>query len=245
MIGTVEALGVFLLAVLPGFVARRAFEYGRPPFRSRGALQELGVMVAWSLLGWVVLYLWRGEELLPQVLDGLAGVAERIDAFAELVILAIAIGLALGLLARLATAGVRAYASRDEPGSLVSQVRSRGAWETVWARAGRGLGHALEARSLPPQAWDRLFTRLANERKPVLCRVRLGDGEEILGVLARDGFADWKEDGGDLLLFPEVISREGRLRPVPGSRGVFVPRDQIAVLSVVDLPAPLSSNDDG
>lgn len=244
MIGTIEALGVFLLAVLPGFVTVQIYSSGQPSIREAGALHELGTTIGWSLAGWVILYGWLGQDLLPKVLDRESEIGDRLDAFGELAVLAIAIGILLGLSARLLAAGLRAYAAREERASLVQQIRREGLLHALWFRSSRRLLNELRTRTLPIRAWDRLFARLSKLENPVMCRIRLCDGSEVLGVLARDAYADWTADGGDLLLAPEVgiDPSTHKLVPLPGSRGVFVPRDQIAVLSVAEMPSePLSS----
>ena len=249
MIGTVESLGVFLLAILPGFVAQRAYRIGRPSIRATGTLQELGVMLGWSVLGWLALYYLGGRSLLATLLDGSATLTSRLDAFGELTAIAIAIGFGLGLLARAGLVALRAYATREDPGSFARQARSKGVVEAAWARVRLFADQELLVRSLPARAWDRLLARLSKRGTQVLCQIRLRDGHgEVLGVFAREAFLDWKEDGGDVLLVPQVVREQktGKLRPVPRSRGVFVPGDQIATLSVVELPPEaLSSVDDG
>jgi hypothetical protein len=237
MIGTVEALGVFLVAVLPGFVGLRVYGLGRPPLHDRGALHELGVAVAWSLLGWAALFWWRGRDLLPVVLDGERSVGRRLDAFAELVALAILIGAALALIARSTSALIHIWVSRDDPTGLLAALRKQGVVKGLRARTRARLSHEIETRSVPGAAWDRLLARLNNQREPVVCRVVTSDGREVLGILADEGYADWSADGRGLLLMPEVVrDQAGRLQPVPASRGVYVAGEQITTLSAVAIP---------
>jgi hypothetical protein len=97
---------------------------------------------------------------------------------------------------------------------------------------------ALQRRAVPDAAWDQLLTRLSNEQEPVICRVTTRSGTVVLGVLAATGLADWEAEGRGLLLHPEVVRDDaGQLRPLPASRGVVVPGDEIAVLSVIGFPA--------
>jgi hypothetical protein len=248
VIGTIEALGVFLLAVLPGFVGIRLYGLGRPPLRVRGVLQEIATTLSWSLAGWVVLYLWRGQELLPTVLAAKDDpVTNRIDAFAELVALAVAIGVALAIVARIAAAGLHLYVTRGDPSSLVAQSEQHGLWRALGDRVGQRLRHELRNSSVPGAAWDRLLARLNNRRETVLCRVKTSDGQEVLGVLADEAYADWGADGRDLLLMPEVVrDANGNLCALQASRGVFVAGGQISSLSVVRLPdGALPLPDDG
>ncbi len=225
MIGSIEALGVFLLAVLPGIVGLRVSVAGRAPRRVRSPLGELGTAMTVSLVGWSLLYLWRGDVLLSVVL-GASGrpVAERLDAFAELVGLALTIGMGLGAsLCALGALG-RLYVFREVPGSLTGDLRERGVRAGLWNRLVMRLSGELRRRVLPASAWDRLLIRLKNRREIVLCRVATRTGEEVFGLVAQDGFADWKADGCDLLLAPELVRRQGgRLVPVPRSKGVFIP----------------------
>lgn len=245
MIGTIEALGVFLLAVLPGFVGLRLYGLGRPPLRLRGALQEVGTAITWSLAGWIILFLWRGDELLPIVLSSTSPIAERTDAFAELAVLAMAIGLGLAAAARMVAAGVHAYVARDDPESLVMQSKSQGVIRACSRRAARRFTHELGNSSVPGAAWDRMLARLNNRREAVVCRVMTCDGREILGVLADEAYADWGADGRDLLLMPEVVvNRHGQLQALPTSRGVFIAGGQITSLSVVRLPPEALPLDD-
>jgi hypothetical protein len=230
MIGTIEALGVFLLAILPGFVGLRIFQYARPPLRIRGTLDEIGATTLVSFIAWTGLYLWRGDDLLPVVLDGDGpAVAQRLDAFAELVALSIVIGCALGILGRLAVTA----AGRAARASVAADDTS----ESTWASRRRRLINALQKRILPASAWDRLLARLVNHGEAVVCRVTRTDGTEVFGTIAKEGYLDWDADGRDLLLKPELVRNgKGTLEPVAGSLGIFVPGDHVASLSVVSYP---------
>ena len=249
MIGTIEALGVFLLAILPGFLGLRVYGYGRPPLRLRGALGELGATVVASAAGWTVLYLWRGEDLLPIVLgEPERSTEDRLDAFAELAVLSILIGLALGLVVRIGSSIFRATLLRRlQLDALQPVPGTKRRIRDLPQRVRDGLSREIRSRSLPASAWDRLLTRLANRGEAVICRVKTRSGAEVLGVLARDGYLDWEADGRGLLFDLEVTrDAEGTLRPLPDSRGVYVPGEEIAVLSVVKAPdAALPSTDDG
>jgi hypothetical protein len=240
VIGTVEALGVFLLAILPGFLVLRVYRWGQPPLQLRGPLGELGMTVVASASAWTILYLWRGQELLPVVLgDPERPAGERLDAFAELAGLSIVLGFALGAAWRLAASFGRwwlAHSLRGGAGGAPSAPR-HGRIRRWRGSIGARLTWALRNHTLPDAAWDRLLTRLANRGEAVICRVTTRSGSVVFGVLADAGFADWEADGRGLLLDPEVATTEtGELSPVPGSRGVFVPGDEIAVLSVVGFP---------
>jgi hypothetical protein len=224
VIGTIEALGVFLLAILPGFIALRVYGWGKPPLQHRGALGELGVTVVASGAAWVLLYLWRGQTLLPVVLgDPRRTAAERLDAFAELAGLSLLLGFALGAISKVVWSAIRRVLlrarSQEQHGALLSALRSR---------------------ALPDAAWDQLLTRLSNRQEPVICRVTTRSGGTVLGVFADTGLADWEAEGRGLLLEPEVVRDDaGQLRPLPASRGVFVPGDEISVLSVIAFPGDL------
>lgn len=233
MIGTVEALGVFLLAVLPGYVGLRCYAFGRAPFRTRGALGDLGAAATMSLAGWALLYLWWGREVLATALSGDTSIASRIDAFAELVGLATLMGLALGATGRLAAACLRGYVLRDTSESLLSELRTGGV-RSIRQRFAARFFHEVIGATRPSAAWDRLFAGLTDRREPALCRVRTRGGEEVLGVMSWDACADWDVDGRGLLLVPEVaVDESGRLNPLLESRGVFIPGDEVATLRVV------------
>lgn len=245
MIGTIEALGVFLLAILPGFLGLRVYGFGKPPLRLRGALGELGATVLFSAVGWTALYLWRGNDLLPIVLDD-AGqtTAQRLDAFAELAGLSIVLGVGLGVVVRAITAGLRVLVvqwlqPKDERAS--GRPLSR-----AWAAAKARVSREMRSRTLPDAAWDRLMTRLANRGRPVILKVTTRSGGEVLGVFAGSGYADWAADGRGLLLDVEVVRDDaGRLRPIATSEGVFVPGDEISIVSVVQGPSePVPSRGD-
>jgi hypothetical protein len=173
---------------------------------------------------WVLLYLWRGQTLLPVVLgDPKRTAADRLDAFAELVGLSILLGFALGAVCKVVWSAIRRVLLRarsEEPdGALLSALRSR---------------------ALPDAAWDQLLTRLSNRQEPVICRVTTRSGGTVLGVFAETGLADWEAEGRGLLLEPEVVRDDaGQLRPLHASRGVFVPGDEISVLSVIAFPGDL------
>ena len=58
-----------------------------------------------------------------------------------------------------------------------------------------------------------------------------------LASLHDPGYADWAADGRGLLLDVEVVRDDsGQLQPIPTSEGVFVPGDEISIVSVVQGP---------
>jgi Family of unknown function (DUF6338) len=234
MIGTIEALGVFMLAIVPGFLALRTYSFARPPFRHRGALGELGATVIVSAIAWTVLYRWRGQDLLPLVLGGQRyPTSDRLDAFAELAGLSVLVGLGLGVAGRALATVLRRLSAK-----VLAQLERRET--TPW------VARQIRARSLPAAAWDRLLTRVANAGKRVVCRIQTRSGHEVLGVLARSGYLDWEADGRGVLFDKEVIRGPAGLEPVNDSQGLFVPGDEISTLSVVLLPeAAVSSDEDG
>lgn len=236
MIGTIEALGVFLLAIVPGFLALRTYGFGRPPLRHRGALGELGATVFASAIAWTGLYLWRGQHLLPIVLgEPGSTTSERLDAFAELAGLSVLVGLALGILSRIGTAVLRGLSVK----ALARLEQAEGAefgQGVLSERIERWIARQIRARSLPAAAWDRLLNRLANRGERVVCRVQTRSGQEVFGVLARSGYLDWEADGRGVLFDKEVIRGASGLQPVSDSQGLFVPGDEISTLSVVVLP---------
>jgi hypothetical protein len=248
VIGTIEALGVFLLAILPGFLALRIYGFGKPPLRLRGTLGELGATVFTSAIGWTILYLWRGKELLVIVFDEEGNtVSERLDAFAELTALSVLVGVAFGMVLRFGGATIHAVAVKISVSLETKEAGHRGPQELARRRRlERWVARQIRARSLPAAAWDRLLTRLVNRGERVVCRVKTRSGEEVLGVLARAGYFDWEADGRGVLFDKEVIRGPNGLEPVHRSRGLFVPGDEISTLSVVVLPgAAVLSEDDG
>jgi Family of unknown function (DUF6338) len=147
--------------------------------------------------------------------------------------LSVVIGVALGVAFRAVSAVFRAriVQPRDPPPDR--PIRPRAAWASAKAR----LVKAARLQTLPSSAWDRLLTRLANRGEPVVCRLRTRDGGEVLGVLGGAGFADWEVDGRGVLLDKEMVhDAEGRLTLLRASRGVYVPGDHIAFVSVLQLP---------
>jgi hypothetical protein len=239
VIGTIEALGVFVLAILPGFVALRVTAFGQPPLRARGLLGELGAAVLTSGIGWTVLYVWRGRDLLPIVLEEQGRTtADRLDAFAELAALSLLIGVGLGVLGRLVVLVFRAMTppvltklDRRNPGEPSSGRPG------LRPRAERWLARQIRERSRPGYAWDRLLSRVASRGERVICRIKTKSGGEVIGVLARRGYLDWEADGRGVLLDKEVRrNAAGQLEPLAASRGLFVPGDEVSSLSVVHLP---------
>lgn len=243
MIGTIEALGVFVLAILPGYLALRVYGYGRPTLQqARSALGELGETVAVSGLSWAFLYLWKGRHLLPVVLgEPKRTTPDRLDAFAELTIRSVVIGLALGLLWRVGAYAVQLFLrwmrNRAEPG----EAQPGFAWLTYVTAP---LSRRLRTRSLPASAWDRLMTQLANDGKPVCCRVTTRSGAVVFGTFGTRGYAELEAGGRSLLLDAEMIpDAENGLRLVDNTQGVFVPGDEISALSIVAMAGEsLSSN---
>lgn len=72
---------------------------------------------------------------------------------------------------------------------------------------------------LADEAWDRLLIKLRKDGCAVLVRVRLRSGGEVFGAFAEQGRADWRGDGGGLLL-----DLEGPLRPLEDCRPCLAPR---------------------
>jgi uncharacterized protein DUF6338 len=204
VVGTLEAVAVFLYAVVPGYVAVRAYEFRRPPLKHRTTLMEPARVVSWSALLWALIW-WLGArgvlvDLLDEAPDGTtAGIAQDLYWMTAGVLGAAAIG---GVLARLV---------RD-------RLETRGALESA------------------DDAWDRLLIQLRRAERAVLLKVRLRSGGEVYGAFAEQGRADWVSDGSGLLMDLEVApDASGVLVDVAGSRGVFVPGEEIAALSVVDV----------
>lgn len=111
-----------------------------------------------------------------------------------------------------------------------------------WTR--RRVKREVRAQTQPAYAWDRLLTRLVEGGEAVVCRVTTRSGGEILGVLA-DGWLDWEVEGRGVLFDREVTRDDaGRLRSVGSSRGVYVPGDEISVMSVIELRSALLSETD-
>lgn len=251
MIGTIEALGVFLLAILPGFLGLRVYRFAKPPLRLRGTLGELGATVFASALGWTALYLWRGQELLPVILSEQGhSTTERLDAFAELTALSVLVGIAFGGVGRLFGSLLRLAAIRvlvrleaKQAYDAAERPRER---QSMRRRIGRWVTKEIRDHTRPSLAWDRLLSRLANQGERVVCRVKTRTGGEVLGVLARAGYLDWEADGRGVLLDKELVrGNDGQIRTVASSQGLFIPGDEISLLSVVSLPeqAVLSEND--
>lgn len=234
MVPTTEALGIFLLAVLPGFVGLRVYGLGRPPRHAHGAFSDVGTAIAWSVATWAVLFTWEGAGGLAAALEDHAEPADRIAALAQLVAEAVAIGICLAVAVRGTGALVRSFAARVIPATPApSQTGSvRGACLAVGTRCLR----VVHDSSAPSRAWDRLLARLVNRQHAILCRVITTDGQEVFGMLADEAHADWSADGQDLLLVPEVVAEPGgRLSFLPGSKGVFVSGERIVCVSAVEF----------
>ena len=201
MVGTLEALTVFVFAVIPGYAAVLAYELRSPPLRSRTALAELARILLASVAVWAVAW-WLGAE--PVIVDLLDSEPEPVDDMTSRVY-------------RLA-GGVMVLALVGGAG----------------ARHGRRLLEHRGRIDAPDKAWDRLLLRLRKDEQAVLLRIRLRSGGDVFGDFAEGGRADWSADGAGLLLDREAIPDEtGRLVFVSGSRGVFVPGDEISSVSVV------------
>ena len=221
-IGTLDALFVFALAVVPGVLAFEAVEFGRPPLRPRNAAARYAFYLVLSVAVWTVAVALLGaEERLVDLieLDG-AEAESLVDVSAPLVgrlLLGTAVvALALrGILAAAAFVGEPAY------------ERLRGSQ----SRPARSLARLLAVGVEANYAWDELLARLRRSRQAQLVQIRLKGGSEIYGLFAEGGLASYEAQGRGLLLDRELVLREGSLTDVPRSTGMFVPADAVASVS--------------
>jgi hypothetical protein len=205
LVGTLEALAVFVWVVIPGYVAVRAYEWRRPPLRHRTALLELARVVTWSALLWAVAW-WCGKDVLVDLLDGRPDQLKSLTQDIYWLTAAVVGGaIAAGLIVR----KVRPLLER---------------------------GGILESTE---EAWDRLLVRLRQDERAVILRIKMRSGGEVYGAFAERGRADWLSDGSGVLLDLEATADEsGMLRDVPDSRGVYVPGEEIASVSVIGIRPP-------
>jgi len=90
------------------------------------------------------------------------------------------------------------------------------------------LGRFLGMRPLPPTAWDYRFGRA----EPLIVRVMLNDGTQLLGYWASDSYASGHPASEDLYL-EGVYELDDELAPVgpqPATAGAWIPRDSIKFL---------------
>src|SRR5918999_183110 len=80
MVGTLEALTVFVFAVIPGYAAVLAYEFRSPPLRSRTSLAELARILLASVAVWALAW-WLGAE--PVIVDLLDSEPEPVNDMAS------------------------------------------------------------------------------------------------------------------------------------------------------------------
>jgi hypothetical protein len=225
-VSTTEALAVFVLAILPGLIARGVIAYGEPPLRTRGTLGEIANALALSLVAWVFVYP-LDRDLLVRVLDSHKSVEQRVESFVQLTIAVVLIALAVGAAGR-----IRRYVLRKLAKSAPSGAR------TKWARVAAAAQESAINQTRPASAWDRLLVQLANDfpDRGFLCVVDTRSGGRRYGLITDSAYLDWQADGRDVLLSLELAPDEtGELQSLSGSRGLFVPGDEISTLAAFEL----------
>lgn len=225
-VSTTEALAVFILALLPGLLARAVIGYGAPSLRSQGTLADLANALALSLLVWAALYPLESDSLV-RVLSDERPVKERLDSFVDLTTAAVLVSLGIGVAGRLRRFGLRWVAKRSPPSK---KTRVAGLARTIHASAVN--------QAQPASGWDRMLVQLTNDypQNGFLCVVDTRSGARRYGLITDLAYLDWQADGRDVLLSLEFVpDATGKLESLQGSRGLFVPGDEVSALAVFEL----------
>lgn len=225
-------IAAFALAAIPGVIVLEILEYGRPRTRERNGARAFAGYLIISLFAWIAAVLFLdGDSRLAAVIDSADESGRRqVDAYIALGWRLLAASVMTGCLLRGLAAGLLHLAFEVEQGKRF-YVSERLSWPGAVARRFIAM----------PFAWDRLLERLRRSSKTQVVHVQFKDGEELYGVLAAEGHADYHADGRGLVLDLELAERDGELVVVPGSSGVFVAAEAVASIAFIESMMTIGS----
>lgn len=227
--GTSQAIVAFALAAVPGLIVLEILEYGRAPLRQRSGARAFALYLFLSFFVWIVAGLLLGASgRLADVIDaGSAQGPQIVNAYIALSWRLAAAAVGIGIAMRLSISLLTRYANR-----AVERKRSGMSPDLSW------LGRLAAAPVSVVFAWDDLLARLRRGKVPQIVHIRFRDGNDVYGVFAGGGRADFQADGRDMVLDAELVETDGRLVQIPGSTGVFVAAEAVASVSFLDYEEP-------
>lgn len=231
MDGTFQALVAFALGAIPGVIVLELVEYSRPRLRERNGPRAFASYLILSL------FVWAGAVIVLQADERLAGLLDAAGKDGRLQVQAY-IALAWRLLLAAVTLGLSVRLFLWIAGLVAFRIegRRRAGMPGVLGR----FGDLVLRTTTFAFAWDRLLERIRRSSTPQIVHVRFRDGQELLGVLAADGSADFQADGDGIVLAAELLRVDGRLEHIPNSNGLFISLSAVASIAFIDL----TSSDD-
>ena len=218
MPGTFQALVVFALFVVPGFLLRAGYLKSRAHGAAQVDLYALAEAVVASLFVLAAASWWRGEDVLLWTTHGeLESHRQTVYFFALTMLVApFFVGLALGWLIDGVLAGVKSLRSTPEG-------KTRGAFSLLDASGLLQL----------PTVWDQAWSDLIGT-SPLFVKIRTSSGHEIVGSFDSDSWVGLSPAPRQLYL-SNVYRKNGSgtWAKVPGTKGVLVDASQLELLEFI------------
>jgi hypothetical protein len=228
MPATAEAALVFLLVVLPGFIAQGGYRLGRAVPEHAQGLVAVARVIALSTAIAVISWKLGGRALYDHARDGTALTSDEGETYRFAVALLVVPGV-LGYVVGQAT-----DVMARKVGNAVDQLPplpQAPATEKFGKRCKRRFLRSLSTRLLDegPSTWDRVWRRLRRNEPYAYVLVTTKGGREILGVATSESRVALSPQPRDLYL--EQVLRQsdddGKYYPTAYGLGVYVAGDEI------------------
>jgi len=228
MPGTAQAALVFLVIVVPGFLAMAGYRLGRAVPDHPDGLVATARVIAVSAFIAVIAWKLGGRDLYDHVRDGTALTKEEPQTYRFALALLFAPGIVGFLLAQLVDAVThRVWAARNK---LPSSPAAGDPKEPFGLRVRRKCLVALSARLLHdgPTTWDRTWKQIRRTQPYVFVRVTTRGGREIVGTVADDSRIAVSPQPRDLYMQQTFRQGEhGAYYPTVYGLGAFVAGTEI------------------
>jgi len=224
MLTTIQAVFVFALFVVPGFLLRSGYVRTRAHGLAERDLYALARAVVGSAFLIAIMWWWNGSNIVNWFHAGTVRSHENAiyAHVAALLILPYPIGLLAGSLAGLALQILqRIREFFDRPNAQPNN-------------AGRRLFKALDQSGLlsAPTVWDNMWNERFKDQAAPYVRVGLKSGREIVGTFGEGSWVGLSPEPRQLYLSKEYRPDiAGGWEPVPDTKGVFVDASEIEFIS--------------
>ncbi len=234
MPGTAQAALVFLVVVVPGFLAISGYRSGRAvPDHPEGLVATARVITVSALIA-VIAWKLGGRQLYERVRVGTALGTHEAQTYrfaVELLVIPGAVGFVLGQLVDWTTD--RVWTARNE---LPTPPPAEAPQESVGRRIRRKSLMTVSARLLhdSPTTWDRTWKQIRRNEPYVFVRVITKGGREIAGTVADDSRIALSPQPRDLYI-QETLRQadDGRFYPTAGGLGAFIAGSEIEAVEWV------------
>ncbi len=228
MPSTLQALLVFALFIVPGFLLRTAYVRTRAHGAASTALYALAEAVVASAFLIAALWWWQGEDIVEWARDGkLADHSTELYAHALVLLLA---PYPLGLMAGWVMTTWLGGLQRTREFFEGSETQPNNGGERVFALLDRsGLLN-------PPTIWDYVWNVQLREEQSVSVRIGMKSGAEIVGEFGPGSWVGLSPEPRQLYLSREYRPDDhGGWQAVPRSKGVFIDAAEVEFLAFAQL----------